>query len=130
MLLVDSTIYIDWFRRRVDPRAMLEPWIKARTLAICGIIRAEVLRGVIHPGQKAKIGALFDLLEEVPTDSELWREATELAWQLDRQGTVLPLTDIAIAACSLRIGATLITTDEHFSKISGLSTRREVPRLA
>ena len=130
MLLVDSTVYIDWFRRRVDPRPMLEPWIKARALAICGIIRAEVIRGVLHPGQKAKICALFDLLEEVPTDADLWHEAAELAWRLDRQGNVLPLTDIVIAACTLRVGAALITTDEHFAEIPGLRTRRELPRLA
>ena len=130
MLLVDSTIYIDWFRHRVDPRPMLEPWIKARAIAICGIIRAEVIRGVIHPGQKAKISALFELLEDIPTDSALWREVAELAWRLDRHGAVLPLTDIAIAACAIRIGAKLITADEHFSKISGLSLSRQVPRLA
>ena len=130
MLIVDSTIYIDWFRRRVDPRPILEPWIKARALAICGIIRAEVIRGVIHPGQKTKISALFDLLEDVTTDSTLWHEVAELAWQLDRQGIRLPLTDIAIAACSLRVGARLITADEHFSKIPGLSTGRELPCLA
>jgi predicted nucleic acid-binding protein len=130
MLLIDSTIYIDWFRRRIDPRSILEPWIKARAVAICGIIRAEVLRGVIHPGQRNRIGALFDLLEEVPTDSGLWREVSDLAWQLDRRGVVLPLTDVAIAACSLRAGASLITTDEHFSSISGLNTLRAIPRLA
>jgi predicted nucleic acid-binding protein len=129
MLLVDSTVYIDWFRRRVDPRSMLEPWIKGRAIAICGLIRAEVIRGVIHTGQKAKINELFDLMEEVPTDSGLWREVAEMAWRLDRQGTVLPLTDVAIAACALRIGASLITTDEHFSKIPGLDTLREMPHL-
>lgn len=129
MLLIDSTVYIDWFRRRVDPRPMLAPWIKGRAVAICGIIRAEVIRGVIHPGQRAKIEVLFDILEEVPTDSTLWREVAETAWRLDRQGITLPLTDIAIAACSLRIGASLITTDEHFSRISGLNILREMPRL-
>jgi predicted nucleic acid-binding protein len=88
-----------------------------------------VIRGVIHSGQKAKIEALFDILEEVPTDSTLWRQVAETARRLDRQGITLPLTDTAIAVCSLRIGASLITTDEHFSKISGLNTLREMPRV-
>jgi len=76
-----------------------------------------------------RIEALFDILEEVPTDSTLWREVAETAWRLDRQGIVLPLTDVGIAACSLRIGASLVTTDERFSKISDLKTLREMPRL-
>jgi len=57
---------------------MLEPWIKARSLAICGIIRAEVVRGVLHPGQKAKTCALVGLLVEVPTDAGLRREVAGL----------------------------------------------------
>jgi len=81
------------------------------------------------PDQKTKINALFDLLEDIPTGPALWREVSELAWRLDRHGTVLPLTDVAIAACSMRVGARLITTDEHFSKISGLSIGHQVPRL-
>jgi len=48
---------------------------------------------------------------------------------MDRQGNVLPLTDIAIGACALRIGAKIITTDEHFAEINGLRTLRELPRL-
>ncbi len=129
MLLVDSTIYIDWFRRRVDPRSLLEPLIKARTLAVCGIIRAEVIRGIIHPGQKAKIHAFLDLLEDITIDSAMWREIAELAWRLDRKGYMLPLTDIAISACALRLGATLITLDEHFSIVPDLHTARTLPRL-
>jgi len=54
---------------------------------------------------------------------------SELAWRLDRNGTVLPLTEVSIAACSMRIGAKLITTDDHFSKVSGLSIIHQVPRL-
>jgi predicted nucleic acid-binding protein len=107
----------------------MEPWIKGRALAVCGIVRAEVIRAIVNPTQKTRVGALFDLLEDVPTDSVLWRDVAELAWDLDRRGTVLPLTDIAIAACSLRIGASLVTTVDHFSKIPRLNTLREIPQL-
>jgi predicted nucleic acid-binding protein len=129
MLLIDSTIYIDWFRHRIDPLPLLQPFVKARTLAICGVIRAEVVRGVICPEQKMKIHALFNLLEDIAIDSEMWHEIAELAWSLDRRGIVLPLTDIVIAGCALRMGATLVTTDEHFSKISRLKILRTLPDL-
>jgi len=129
MLLVDSTIYIDWFRRRVDPRPLTEPFIKARTLAVCGIIRAEVIRGIIHPAQKTRVHDFLDLLEDIPLDSTMWSDIAELAWGLDRKGHMLPLTDIAISSCALRSGATLITLDEHFSKVPNLHTARSLPRL-
>lgn len=130
MLLVDSTIYIDWFRQRIDPRPLVEPFIKARTLAVCGIIRAEVIRGIIRPDQKTKIHAFFSLMEDITIDSAMWQEIAELSWSLDRKGIMLPLTDIAISCCALQTDATIITTDEHFSKIPDLKTRRALPHLA
>jgi len=129
MLLIDSTIYIDWFRNRIEPREIIEPWIRARAVAICGVIRAEVIRGVIRPRQKARIEELFDALEETPTDYALWADAAELAWTMDRKGIVLPLTDIVIAACARRSNATLVTVDDHFLKIPGLNTLPDVPRF-
>lgn len=129
MLLIDSTIYVDWFRRRIEPREIIEPWVRARALAVCGAIRMEVIRRVINPRQKARVGELFDALEEITTDSALWDAAAELAWTLDRKGIVLPLTDLVIAACACRSSATLVTTDFHFSKIPELNTLQDVLRF-
>jgi predicted nucleic acid-binding protein len=56
----------------------------------------------------------------VPTDDRLWADAEDLAWRLDRHGTTLPLTDIVIAACALRIDATVLTFDHHFEVIPDL----------
>lgn len=44
-----------------------------------------------------------------------------------RQGSVLPLTDLAIAVCALRAEALLITTDPHFEAIPGLVCQSHLP---
>jgi len=129
LILIDSTIYIDWFRRRVELQPVLEPWVRARAVASCGVIRAEVLRGILHPLQKERLSAFFDVLEEVPTESRVWRESAELAWELDRKGSVLPLTDVVIATCARSVGAAVVTLDGHFSKIPGLKVFAAVPPL-
>ncbi|PYV18193.1 MAG: hypothetical protein DMG07_04435 [Acidobacteria bacterium] len=126
MILVDSTIYIDWLRGRVEPLGVLEPWVQTHSAFTCGVIRAEVVRGVLDAHQKIRTHELFDLLQDIPTDARLWVEASELAWTLDRQGVVIPLTDVVIAACARRAAATVITTDKHFSRIPGLSVRATV----
>lgn len=126
MILVDSTVYIDWLRGRVEPLKHLRPWVESRSAFTCGVVRAEVVRGVLDEEQKSRTHELFDLLHEIPTDARLWVEASELAWVLDRQGIVIPLTDIVIAACARRAGATVITTDSHFSRIPGLAVRATV----
>jgi predicted nucleic acid-binding protein len=58
----------------------------------------------------------------VPTDNRLWQTAEQTLWELDRQGIVLPLTDVVIASCARRVGATVLTYDHHFSQIPGIAT--------
>lgn len=127
MILIDSSVYVDWLRGRVRFDGMLEPWIRARMLCGCGLVRVEVLRGVLHPRQKRRVMEFFDLFPEVPIDGRLWGEAAELAWSLDRRGRVLPLTDVVIASCALRAQAILITSDQHFSSIPDLKTLPALP---
>jgi predicted nucleic acid-binding protein len=78
---------------------------------------------------RADLCAFFDLLPEPVLDPEFWREVSELAWRLDRQGAVLPLTDLAIATAAARLSASVVSTDPHFQVIPGLQVLAEVPPL-
>ena len=98
----------------------LEPIAHMRDIATCGVVRAEVARGLREEGLLKKFRARWDVMLYVPMDNKLWLEAENLAWQLDRRGVVLPLTDILIACCARRIGAVVLTFDKHFSHIPGL----------
>jgi predicted nucleic acid-binding protein len=40
---------------------------------------------------------------------------------------VAAVTDLAIAACAMRVGATLVSPDKHFEGIEGLSLLKELP---
>jgi predicted nucleic acid-binding protein len=102
------------------PLRELEPVAHARDIAICGIVRAEVARGIRDPRLLKKFRARWDVMLYVPMDNKLWIEAENLAWQLDRHGVILPLTDIIIACCARRIGAVVLTFDKHFSHIPGI----------
>lgn len=56
----------------------------------------------------------------IPSTNAVWQTTSELAWQLDRQGKVLPIQDIHIAACALAINAVVLTYDAHFHEIPGI----------
>jgi predicted nucleic acid-binding protein len=86
----------------------------------------EVLRGVLDPRQRSRVEAFFDLLPEVPMDRELWQKAADLAWKLDREGRVLPVTDLIIAVSALDSGAAVITRNKHFWEVPGLECRERV----
>lgn len=128
MILIDSAIYIDWLRQRTDPQLLLKPWILEGSCWQCGIIRVEVLRGVIHPVQKHRVAEFFEILPEVVLDTALWDTAAELAWSLDRKGMVLPATDVIIASCAIQVEALLISTDAHFKSIPNLRLQTTLPR--
>jgi predicted nucleic acid-binding protein len=125
-MLVDSTIYIDLLRRGEDILYVLKPSLLGGQLFVCGVIRMEVLRGIRSRGMRDELSDFFDVMTEVPTDTRIWREATNLAWTLDRRGTVLPLTDLVIASCALAVGTAVVTTDPHFSRIPGLKVKKSL----
>ncbi len=120
MVLVDSSIYIRLLRTGVDPVAALAEHFEPTELVGCDIVRCEVLRGIIRPKVRADLGMFFDLLVHVTMDHRAWQETEDLAWQLDRAGRVLPLTDIIIAVCALRANAAVLTRDQHFKMIPQL----------
>lgn len=121
-VLVDSNVYIDLLRAKRDAVADLHDWAagRERNLAICGMIRVEVLRGLRSLKAFRSIAALMDVMINIPSDNRMWSDAVDLAWSLDRQGIVIPGADAVIAASAIRLGAAVMTSDAHFSKIAGL----------
>lgn len=118
-VLVDSSFYISCLREGRDPLRLLAVTAAARDVAICGVVRCEVGRGLRKAGLRAKFAAVWDVMLNVQTDDRLWAEAERTAWELDRKGVVLPLTDIVVASCAGRIGAVVLTLDRHFREIPG-----------
>lgn len=119
-ILVDSNVYIDLMKRRLDPIRVLGEWAGSSELVTCGMVRLEVLRGLKNPKALQRISSFMDIMINVRTDTAFWPEATDLAWNLDRQGNVIPGTDIVIAACAMQISAAVLTSDAHFHAIEGL----------
>ena len=121
-VLVDSNVYIGLLRAKKDVVATLYQWeeLYGVNLVICGMVRLEVLRGMKSLKAFQSISSLMDVMINVPADNRLWTEATELGWNLDRNGGTIPGADIVIAASALRSGSIVMTSDAHFSKIEGL----------
>lgn len=129
MWLVDSTKYIDWMRGGSNPTRILRPYVLSCQIATCGVIRAEVIRGAIKTAVRAELSNLFDSLVDVNVSATTWKRVTDTAWALDRQGVVLPLSDLVIAECAREIGAVVVTRDPHFSKIPDLAVSADLPAL-
>jgi predicted nucleic acid-binding protein len=125
-LLVDSSVYIDLLRSGQDVAFRLRDRITNGSALTCGIIRIEVLRGIIDRHIAEWMEQLFDEMTDCPLDDALVKAAARLAWQLDRRGSVLPVPDLLIATCGLRAGAAVVTRDPHFRLVPDLKVLAEI----
>src|SRR5690349_2079452 len=119
-VLADSSYHIQLLRLGRDPLKSLTLAAATRDLAICGVVRGEVARGIRRPEHLQRFQSVWNVMINVPTNNRLWQSVQDTAWKLDRAGIVLPLTDLIIAACAVRIGAVVLTFHGHFTHIPGL----------
>ena len=70
------------------------------------------------------------VVEEIPVDREVARIHAEIVISLKKAGTPLPTNDAWVAAASARVGAPLLTFDEHFQAVGRIGTilLRTAPR--
>jgi len=121
-ILVDSSYYIRAMRMGQDPLRALTVAAVTRDLAICGVVRCEVARGLRERRVLERYQVHWDVMINVPTDNRLWGSVEQTLWRLDRQGIILPLPDVIVACCALRLNAALLTHDEHFKRVPGVRT--------
>ena len=126
-LLIDSSMYISLLRAGEDPGARFRDRIETGSILTCGIIRIEVLRGIVNRRIREWMERLFDEMVACPLDDTLARGAADLAWRLDRRGIILPVPDILIASCALRARAAVVAADPHFRLVPDLSVLGEMP---
>jgi predicted nucleic acid-binding protein len=119
-ILVDSCWYIQQARNGRDPLQALSFLAETRDIATCGIIQAEVGRGLRHRSWLETYQRAWSVMLYLDSSPKRWEETLDLAWTLDRQGITLPIKDIHIAACALHSGAVILTYDHHFQSIPGL----------
>jgi hypothetical protein len=74
----------------------------------------ELLGGTRTENEFQRLKARLDALDTIDCSLSLWEKAYRLAFKLRRKGITVPYTDILIAACALKVGATIVHADAHF----------------
>jgi predicted nucleic acid-binding protein len=127
--LVDSSVWIRLLRQGTDPVRELVQRAREYDLATCGMVRLEVLRGIVHRPVYDALKAFMDVMLNVPADNRIWEAATHDAWHLGRKGVTLPAQDLVIASCARRIEAAVLTFDGHFNDIPGITVMSSLDDL-
>ncbi len=125
-VLVDSSYFIDRLRASDDPFDRLAAHADTDDFLTCGVVVAEVLRGIKMKKAHQRLVSLFACMIYVPTINRVWERVAKVAWELDRAGKGMQITDLVIAACALEADAAVLTLDGDFARVPGL---RVISRL-
>ena len=125
-ILVDSSFFIARLRLSADPFEEFAARADLADFLTCGVVVAEVLRGMKVKRAHAHLAALLGCMIYVPTPNRVWERVAKLAWELDRAGKGMQIPDLVIAVCALEADATVLTLDSDFARVPGL---RVISRL-
>ena len=120
LVLVDSSYFVTWQSQGQSPFARLDRHRDRYDFAINGVVWGEVLRGRSDPNVRDRYHRAFMLTRLLHLSAAGWQRVARLAWELDRRGEVIPLTDIIISVTALEHGACVLTFDRHFQRVPGL----------
>lgn len=124
LVLPDSSLFIALLRHGFDPSETLLAHYESTSLATCGMVRVEVMRG-LHPSRAQRnLWAFMNVMINVPTTNHLWEQAAALGQRLRSNGITLKGPDLIIATCALHVGAAVATLDSDFERVPGLTVLR------
>lgn len=127
MIIVDTSVWIDWFADRSTPQVeyfaeCLE--LESEDFALVDLSHTEILQGLRHDRDVRRIErdlSLFPTLRlEHPPD---FRAAADLYRAARRSGiTIRSTIDCLIAAGCIRANLRLLHSDKDFDRLAALST--------
>jgi predicted nucleic acid-binding protein len=120
MVLVDTTVWIDFFAAKSTPEvAELERLLKeGEDICTCGIILTEVLQGIREDEDYQRTLSRFDSFLFLPMNRQAFVRAAELYRSLRRRGvTVRKPVDCMIASVAIEHDIALLHNDRDFDPI-------------
>ncbi len=119
-VLADSSFFIDRLRDGEDPFEEFAARASGYEFLTCGVVVTEVLRGVRIEKTHRRLSDLFACMVYIPTSNRIWERAAKMAWELDRAGCVMQITDLLIAVSAVESDAAVLTLDSDFQRVPGL----------
>lgn len=120
MILVDTSIWIEYFKNNPDVVDFMEKHLLEDTVYLVGIIVSELIQGIKNEREREMIRSNLDAINYIDMKFEDWIKTGDLSNMLRKSGLTIPLTDIAIAATAIENNLMLVTRDRHFKQVPGL----------
>ncbi len=122
--LVDTSVWIDFFKGTPAVKALLEKLIAEDTVFTAGPILYELLQGVKSPEERKQVKEAFLATHYLEIRPDDWEGAASLAGDLRAKGITIPMTDILIAHLAKANHLEVLSFDLHFDQVPGLKLRK------
>ena len=123
--LPDTNVWISLLKNpggKLDAKVQSQPVVD---ILLCAVVKAELWHGAEKYGNRERrqhaLDMLFAPFASLPFDDAAARHYAEIRHQLEVQGQVLGPNDLKIAAIARTHGLILVSGDQGFSRVPGLS---------
>ncbi len=121
MILVDSSVWVDFLRGDERTACRLRAAAGREPLAVSGMILHEVLRGSRTQAQFSRFEREMRLWHRIVETEDDFVAAARLYARLRWAGDTVPASDCLVAAVALRAAVPLYAEDNDFLRIPGLN---------
>ena len=125
LVLVDTCIWVPFFNRpQSAEKKVVDALLDDDRAALIGPIVTEILQGIPREAQADHVASLLRGVRSLEMIWDDWPGAARLGRRLAPSGHRLPLSDLILAAVSLRLEAEIYSSDPHFDLVSELKRFR------
>ena len=114
MILVDSNVFIEFWKNPLDNQKKVFLY---NEIAICGVIKSELLRGTSSEKQFIEVFNALDCFNYLFFEESDWSKLAKLFVDLRKNGISIPFQDGMIAYLAIKNNCKLWTNDKHFKLI-------------
>ena len=120
MIILDTSFVIDYARGK---DAKLTTLIMRRPVAICGIVRAELLYGARDAAHRSHLLTILAVFTQISMPESIWNVVGDHLAALRRHGLTVPLLDAVIATLGIVNDLEVWTRDPHFPQMQPILPR-------
>lgn len=111
MILVDTNIIIDFWDKPTDE---VKNVLEENDIAICGVIKTELLRGSNSENQFSQMEEALNDFTYLSFSEKDWIYLAKQFLTLKKNGLVVPFQDAMIAYLAIKNKCEIWTNDKHF----------------
>jgi predicted nucleic acid-binding protein len=120
-ILVDTSIWIEYFKNNKEYVPVIEKNLNLENILITGPVISELLHGVKGSKEYQMLSSSISAVPYIECIYEDWIETGKVLYRLREKGVSIPLTDVLIATIAIREEALVLTHDKHFKYISNIT---------